>query len=160
LRKSFLVTAGLILSLSACSSTSPSSGSGPSVIPGRAAIQVEVVPNPIQARQISGDTYEFPFNVVVRELNGVAVQINRVSVDVRALGAIRIYNDAYDSEKIRQLGYSTSVAAGSEQRYTFSTRREVSDDRLFGGVSAELRVDATDANGNAVTASTDVTISR
>ena len=58
------------------------------------------------------------------------------------------------------MGYDTSLGANSETRYRFAPRKEVPDDRLFGGVSAELRVDATDDSGTATSATTRVTVRR
>lgn len=132
----------------------------PSTAATRASLVIEVVPNPIEARRVSGDTYDFPFTIALRETNGVRVEINRVSIDVLALGTVSAYRKTYDRNEIARRGYPTSVAAGGELRYTFTPRKEVPDDRLFGGVSAQLVAEGTDANGNPVSATTSVTVSR
>jgi hypothetical protein len=120
-----------------------------------------VSPNPIIATKVSGETYEFPFEVLIRETGGRPVEITRVSADVYALGGtIRIANESYDAARIRSLGYSTSIPANGQVRYRFAQRREVPDDRLFGSVSADLRVDGRDDTGTATTASTTVTVRR
>jgi hypothetical protein len=151
-----------ILLLAFC--TSGNGGTGvrkpPDLPPGQGAITIEIVPNPIVATKISGDTYEFPFEVVVRETGGQPVTIERVSADVLALGTIRVAQESYDAARIRALGYDLSVPANGTLRYTFRPRKEVDDDRLFGGVSAEVRADGRDASGNIVTARTSVTIRR
>jgi hypothetical protein len=58
------------------------------------------------------------------------------------------------------MGYSPSLGANAEVRYRFAPRKEVPDDRLFGSVSAELRVEARDASGTPTVATTTVTITR
>lgn len=151
-----------ILFLAFC--TSGNGGSGirnpPDMPPGQGALTIEIVPNPIVASKVSGNMYEFPFEVVVRETGGQIVTIDRVSADVLALGAIRVAQESYDATRIRALGYQTTVPANGTLRYTFRPRKEVDDDRLFGGVSANIRADGRDAAGNAVTANTSVTIRR
>lgn len=144
--------------------TSGNGGSGvrqpPDMPPGQGAITIEIVPNPIVAKKLTGDKYEFPFEVVVRETGGRSVTIERVSADVLALGALRVAQESYDAARIRTLGYETTVPANGTLRYTFRPQKEVDDDRLFGGVSAEIRADGRDADGNPVTARTSVTIRR
>jgi hypothetical protein len=135
-------------------------GSGGTSQPGHGAITLQIVPNPIVAQKVSGNTYDFPFEVVIREVGGHPVEISRVSADVYALGGIRVANESYDAARIRSLNYSTSLPANGELRYRFAPRKEVPDDRLFGGVSASLRVDARDDAGTPATATTEVTVRR
>lgn len=142
------------------SSRGGASTAQPTTAPGRGEITITVDPNPIVARSVSGDTYDFPFTVIIRENGGVAVNIDRVSVEVRALGAIQVYQQSYGPDQIRALGYPTGLAARSDLRYSFNPRKEVPDERLFGGVTAELRAEGTDANGNRVSARTNVTVRR
>jgi hypothetical protein len=149
----------LVLLLAACASSSTTQ-SGPVAAPGHGAISIEIVPNPIVATKVSDDTYEFLFEVVVRESGGHTVNVNRVTADVTALGAIHVANESYDAAHIRALGYATSVPAGGTLRYKFNPRRSVPDDRLFGGVAAEITVYATDDTGQATIARTTVTVRR
>ena len=156
-----LTLIAILLTLAGCSSGGNGAGSSsPAAAPGHGAISIQITPNPIVATKAGGDQYDFPFEVVVRETGGRAVTINRVSADVLALGTIRVASESYDAARITQLGYPTTVPAGGELRYRFNPRRSVSDDRLFGGVSAEIRVDATDDSGAPVTARTTVTVTR
>lgn len=147
----------LLLLAAACSS-----GPGDSVTaaPGHGAIAIRVVPNPIVATRVSGDTYDFPFEVVVRETAGRPITVTRVSVTVVGPGGLTLGNDAWDADRIRSMGYGTAVAAHGELRYRFSPRRSVPDERLFGSVAAELRVDAVDDTGTATSATTRVTVTR
>jgi hypothetical protein len=132
----------------------------PTSVPGHGAIRIEIIPNPIVATKVSGNTYDFPFEVVIREVGGHVVDITRVSADVYALGGIHIADESYDAARINSLGYATRVPANGELRYRFSQRREVPDDRLFGNVTAEIRVEARDDTGAPATASTTVTVKR
>lgn len=133
---------------------------GTTAAPGHGAISIQIVPNPIVAIHVSGNTYDFPFDVVVRETGGRPVEVTRVSAEVYALGGIRIATESYDGARINSLGYSTRLPAYGELRYHFNSRKSVPDDRLFGGVSADLRVEARDDTGTPTTATTTVTVRR
>lgn len=124
------------------------------------SITVQVAPNPIVAQPVSGNVYDFPFDIIVRETSGHAVTIDRVTADVTAMGGIHVAQDSYDAAKINSLGFATTLAPNGERRYHFAPRRSVPDERLFSGVSAELTVDATDDTGTATSAKTTVTVRR
>ena len=145
------------LLLAACNN-GPSTGV--TSVPGHGAISVRVEPNPIVATQVSGSTYDFPFEVVVRETGGRAVNISRVSINVVFAGGISVGSESYTAEQIRAMGHNPNLGPHSEQRFRFNPRKEVPDDRLFGGVSAELRVEGTDDTGTSTSATTSVTVRR
>jgi hypothetical protein len=147
----------LLFVLAACGS---SSGPGMTSVPGHGAISIDVVPNPIVAKPVSGTTYDFPFDVVVRETGGHRVDITRVSVAVFAPGGLNVGEESWDAERIRAMGTSTTIAANSEMRYHFSQRKNVPDERLFNGVYAELRVEGVDDTGTPTSATTRVTITQ
>ena len=149
----------ILLLVAACGS-SGGGQSQTSSVPGHGAITFTVVPNPIVATNVGGDTYEFPFEVVVHETGGMAVNITRVSADVYALGSVRVANESYDASRIASLGYSTAIPANGELRYQFRPRHAVTDDRLFGGITAEVRVDAVDSSGTPTSATTTVSVRR
>jgi hypothetical protein len=146
-----------VLLLAACSS-GPSSGTRS--VPGQGAIAVQIIPNPIVAKHVSGDRYDFPFEAVVRESGGRPVTIHRVSARVRGPGGIQLAEEAWNADRIRSMGYPTQIAANSEVRYEFNPRKSVPDDRLFGSVSAELRVEGIDDTGAPTDARTVVTVRR
>lgn len=150
----------VVLLAAACTSTGGDGASRTVAQPGHGAISIQIVPNPIVAQRVSGDTYSFPFDVVVRETGGHPVTINRVSADVNALGGIHVAEESYDAARISSLGYSTNVPANGELRYHFAPQKSVADERLFGSVSAQLRVDGTDDSGTATSATTTVTVTR
>jgi hypothetical protein len=146
----------LILLVSFCAggrgSTTPVAGHG--------ALSIQVLPNPVVATQVSGNTYQFPFEVVVRETGGRPVDVTSVSADVFALGGIQIASETYDAAKISQLGYSTHVPANGELRYRFDQRRSVADSRLFQGVSANIRAEGRDDTGAPTAATTRVSVTK
>ncbi len=146
-----------VIALAAC-------GGGPqsdvTSVPGRGAVAVQVEPNPIRATHVSGETYEFPFEVIVRETGGRPVNVRRVSATVHGPGGLTFARETYDADRIRSLGYSTTVPPNGELRYRFAPRKEVPDERLFGGVSAQLSVEAADDTGTPTSASTMVTVTR
>jgi hypothetical protein len=148
----------LALLAAACGGSGPRGGV--SSVPGHGAITITIEPNPIRATRVSGNTYDFPFEVVIRETGGRPVEISRVTADVLFAGGLRLANESYDAARIRQLGFNTTVPPNGELRYRFSQRREVPDERLFSGVSAELRVEGRDDTGTATTAGTTVTVTR
>lgn len=134
--------------------------SGVSSVPGHGAISVDVMPNPIVAQRVSGDTYDFPFDVTVRETGGRPVNVTRVTATVFAPGGLSAGREEWDAERIRAAGFSTSIGANGQLRYHFAPRKSVTDDRIFGALSAELRVDAVDDSGTSTSASTRVTVTR
>lgn len=125
---------------------------------GHGVISIQIVPNPIVAQHLSGDRYRFPFDVVMRETGGHPMSITRVSADVRAIAGIRVASESYDAAKINSLGYSTNLAPNGELRYHFEPEKSVPDERLFGGVTAQLTVDAVDDTNAPATARTSVTV--
>ena len=129
-------------------------------VPGHGAISVQVSPNPIAAHHVSGDTYDFPFDVVVRETGGRPVNVSKVTVTVFAPGGFSLGGDSWDADKIHAMGFNTALNANGELRYHFNPRKSVTDDRVFGSITAELRVDATDESGTATSASTVVKVTK
>lgn len=128
--------------------------------PGHGAISVQIVPNPVVANKVSGDTYEFPFDVIVRETGGRSVTIRQVSADVYALGGLHVANETYNATQIANMGFPTSVPANGELRYHFAPRKSVTDDRLFNSVSAQIRVDGYDNTNTPASATVTVTVTR
>jgi hypothetical protein len=151
-----LLLFALLISLAACSSTKP----GVTSVPGQGAVAIDVIPNPIVATPVSGNTYDFPFEVVVRETGGRPVTVQRVTATVSLGGGLTLARESWDAAQIRSLGYETTIGPNSEVRYRFTPRKEVPDERLFGGVQAELKVEATDDTGVATSAATVVTVRR
>ena len=153
--KTLALSLSLLLLLAACASSGP----GAQSTPGHGALSVQIVPNPIVARQVSPGTYELPFEVIVRETGGSTVEITRVSATATLPGGLNIDIEEWDAAKIRALGYPTSVPANGEVRLPFAPRREVPE-AVFNGVTARLLVEGRDASGTETSATTTVTVTR
>lgn len=146
-----------ILRFVGCSSDDP--GRTPTE-PGHGALEIAVVPNPIVASRVTGDTYDFPFDVRVANPGSLPVTIDRVEIDVTAFGGLKIYSESKDASDIREYGYPTTVAPGETLSYHFEPREDVPDDRLFNGVSALLTAAGADSSGKQVSASIRVSVTR
>lgn len=147
---------GSLILLSALASCQSGAPPAPQPVPGHGAIAIEVVPNPIVAKRATGDNYDFPFEIVVKETGGHAVSLKRVSITVFAPGGFPVGSDSWNADEIQAMGTSPQIAASSVVRYRFNPRREVPDERLFAGVTAELKVEAVDDTGTATSAKTSV----
>ena len=124
------------------------------------AISIEVVPNPIVATRVSGNTYDFPFDVAVRETGGRAVTISRVSATVYSPAGVKLGDESWGGARIAAAGYSTNVPGNAELRYHFTPRKSVADERLFSSVRAEVRVDAYDETATPTSATIVITVTR
>ena len=151
-----IIVASLVALLVGCAGRAPRSTS----VPGHGALSIQVIPNPIVAKKVSGSTYEFAFDVILRETGGHPVDVDSVSANVLALGGIQVASETYDANRIRSLGYSTRVAPNSETRYHFSRRADVPNDLLFNGVTADVKVEGHDETGTPTTAATRVGVTR
>ncbi len=150
----------LLLLLVFATCRTPAPGSRAISLPGHGAISVQVVPNPIVATRVSGNSYDFPVDVIVRETGGRGVTVSRVSVDVYGPAGVRLGSDSWDAGRIAAAGYSTNLPGSGEVRYHFAPRLSVPDERLFGRVSAQLRVDAYDDTNTPTSATATVTVTR
>jgi hypothetical protein len=129
-------------------------------VPGHGALTITIVPNPVAASKVSGSTYDFPFDVVLRETGGHPIDVVSITATVTALGGIQVAQESYDAAKITSMGYSTHIPANGELHYRFNPRRDVTNDLLFQGVSANIRVDGSDDTGTPATAGTRVSVTR
>lgn len=146
----------LLFLLAACGgSQQPATRSAP----GQGAISVEIVPNPVVAQRVSGETYDLPFEVVVRETGGRPVDITQVSATAHLPGGLSLPLESWDAARIRSMGYQTTVAANGTLRYRFTPRREVPE-AVFGGVTARLLVEGRDDTGAEANATTTVSVRR
>jgi len=145
----------------ACAIACAHQATQPAAQSGHGAIRLSIAPNPIVALPVSGsaNTYDFPFDIVVRETGGHPLTIKSVAMTVYAFG-LPVNVDTYDAAQITSLGYSTSIPANGELRYHLAPRRAVSDERLFKNITATVRIDAADDTSASTNASTSVTVTR
>ncbi|HEX3069883.1 MAG TPA: hypothetical protein VHX14_15040 [Thermoanaerobaculia bacterium] len=127
---------------------------------GRGEIELTVTPNPVLANNTGGTSYEFPFDVVVKEKGGHPVTIDRVTANVYAGGGISVASESYDAPKIQSLGFATSIPAKGELHYHFNPKKDVADPSLFSSIYGDVRVEAIDDNGTRASATTTITVKK
>jgi len=128
--------------------------------PGRGAIKLTITPNPVVATNVGGNTYEFPFDAVVKETGGHPVTIERVTANVFTAGGIPVATESYDAAKIQSLGFATAIQAKGEIHYHFVPRKDVPDTSLFSSVYGDVRVEGIDDNGSRTTTTTTITLKK
>ena len=148
----------LLICVAFCKTPQP--GSRTSSLPGHGAISIQIVPNPIVAVPVGGNTYDFPVDIVVREVGGRGVTVSRVTATVYGPAGIRLGDESWDATQIKNAGYPTNLPGNGELRYHFVPRKSVPDDRLFGSVQVQLRVDAYDETATPTSATTTVSVTR
>jgi hypothetical protein len=156
--KRLAIIALLILPL-ACATHRPGTTKNTST-PGRGAITLTVTPNPVIATNIGGKTYDFPFDVSIKETGGHPVTIERVTANVYAGGGIPVASESYDAAKIQSLGFATTIQAKGELHYHFDPHKDVPDDSLFNSVYGDVRVEAIDDNGSRASSTTTITVKK
>ena len=126
----------------------------------RGGLRISVDPNPIVAVPVSGGAYEFPFTIRLNETGGAAVTIQRVGIDVLAVGGLKVYSTQLSAADIERRGYSRTIEPLGEVRYTMRPRQQVPDERIFTSVWAELWAEGRDAGGHEITTRTRVTLTK
>ena len=129
--------------------------------PGRGALALTVNPNPILAKKVAGTsgTYDFPFEIVLRETGGQTVTVTALRVDVKTLG-VRVLTKTYDATYLRDQNYSPVIPAGGTVRYAFAPREDAPDSIFSTNVEADLQVEGVDDKGNAVRQTKTVSVTR
>ena len=70
------------------------------------------------------------------------------------------FPEGWDATQIKNAGYPTNLPGNGELRSHFVPRKSVPDDRLFGNVQVQLRVDAYDETATPTSATTTVSVTR
>src|SRR5437867_7242238 len=110
----------LLICVAFCKTPQP--GSRTSSLPGHGAISIQIVPNPIVAVPVGGNTYDFPVDIVVREVGGRGVTVSRVTATVYGPAGIRLGDESWDATQIKNAGYPTNLPGNGELRDRKSTR--------------------------------------
>jgi len=143
----------------ACASQRPGTNKS-TATPGRGAIKLTVTPNPVVGTNAGGSSYDFPFDVEVKETGGHPVTIDKVTASVYAGGGIPVATESYDAAKIKSLGFATSIQSKGVIRYHFNPRKDVTDDHLFSSIYGDVRVEGLDDNGARVSSMTTITVTK
>lgn len=105
-------------------------------------------PNPLVARQVDGDVYEFSFDIIMREAGGVDVRIDDFTVDAIAFKSVTVHSQTFPATYITGRGYPASIAAGKYLRFNFVKRWTVPSRLLLSGAAVHVTARTTDAAGN------------
>ena len=143
----------VLLLVSACAGVVPESVS----VPARGQIELEIQPNPVLARRVEGETWTFPFEVVLREAGGVDIEIEEIRAAVTIAG-VAVFTQVVDPEEAERRGYDMTLEAGGVLHARFSPTRRVPDSRLLEMARAELTVVAIDRYGRRSQASRTVRV--
>lgn len=125
----------------------------------RGALEIRVEPNPIVAVPAGAEgEWEFPLSIAIIETGGSRVIVDRVGIDVLAIGGLKVYSTELTAAEIERRGFPRIVQPGGEVRYTMRPRQRVPDERLFTSISAELWAEGTDEGGRHIETKTRVTV--
>ncbi len=126
-------------------------------VPVRGQIDLDIQPNPVRAKRVDGETWTFPFEVVLREVGGVDIEIEEIRARV-TVGGIAVLTQVVDPEEGERRGYDMTIEAGGVLHAGFSPTRAVPDARLLEMARAELTVVAVDRYGRRSEASRTVRV--
>ena len=104
-------------------------------------------PNPLIARRVADDVYEFAFDIVMREAGGVDVRIEDFTVEAIAFKTITAQSQTYPATYITDRGYPASISAGKFLRFSFVKRWPIPSRLLLSGASLHVMARTIDANG-------------
>lgn len=110
-------------------------------------LDLDVVPNPLVARQVADDLYEFEFDIVMRESGGIAVRIENFTVEAIAFRTIPMQTQTFPASYISDRGFPTTVEAGKVLRFSFVKRWNIPSRLLLSGASLHVTARTVDAEG-------------
>ncbi len=131
-----------LLLLAGCAGVAPET----SAVAARGQIELEVQPNPIRAKRAGDQAWSFPFEVVLREVGGVDIEIEEIRARVTVAGVV-VLTQVVDPEEGERRGYDMTIEAGGVLHAGFAPTRSVPDPRLLEMARAELTVIALDRYG-------------
>jgi hypothetical protein len=131
-----------VLLLAGCAGVAPETVA----VPARGQIEMEIQPNPVRAKRTGEQTWSFPFEVVLREVGGVDIEIEEIRARVTVAGIV-VLTQVVDPEEGERRGYDMTIEAGGVLHAAFSPTRQVPDPRLLEMASAELTAIAVDRYG-------------
>ncbi|HEX9161755.1 MAG TPA: hypothetical protein VF980_08625 [Thermoanaerobaculia bacterium] len=141
-RSRSLVFAIGVLLLSGCASTPREQ---PALLKGHVVLDVD--PNPLVARKVGNDVYEFAFDIIMREAGGVDVRIQDFTVDAIAFKTVTVQSQTFPAQFIVDHGLPASIAAGKYLRFSFVKRWTVPTRLLLSGAALHVSARTVDANG-------------
>ena len=135
----------LALALLVVASCSTIPREAPAVYKGH--LELDVAPNPLVAKPVGGDVYEFAFDIIMREAGGVDLRIQDFTVDAIAFKAVTVQSQTFPAQYILDHGYPASIDAGKYLRFSFVKRWRIPTRLLLSGASIHVSARTIDANG-------------
>jgi hypothetical protein len=124
-------------------------------VPLHGHLVLDTNPNPLVARRVGNDLYEFEFDIIMREAGGVDVRIEDFTVEAVAFHTVVVRSQTFPASMITDRGYPASVAAGKYLQFHFVKRWNIPA-ALLTHASVHVSARTIDANGHRDT--TDVRI--
>jgi len=115
-------------------------------VPVRGHLVLDTNPNPLIARRVGDDLYEFAFDIIMREAGGVDVRIEDFTVEAVAYRAVVVRSQTFPATAITDRGYPASIAAGKYLQFHFVKRWNIPH-ALLPGASLRVSARTIDANG-------------
>ena len=137
--------ARVLLLLTVWSGCAALSTESPATLRGR--IELDVAPNPLVARLVGDDLYEFAFDIIMREAGGVDVRIEDFTVEGIAFKTLPVQTQTFPASYITDRGYPATIAAGKFLRFSFAKRWSIPSRLLLSGASLHVMARTVDANG-------------
>ncbi len=117
----------------------------PAVFKGHLVLDTD--PNPLVARRVGDDLYEFSFDIIMREAGGVDVHIEDFTVSAIAFKSVTVQSQTFPARTITDRGYPASIAAGKYLRFSFVKRWKIPARLLLSGASLHISARTIDADG-------------
>lgn len=117
----------------------------PAVLKGRLVLDTD--PNPLAARKVGDDLYEFSFAIVMREEGGVDVRIDDFTVEAVAFKTVVVRSQTFPGSYIVERGYPAEVPAGQYLRFDFRKRWPIPTRFLLSGATVRVTARTVDRQG-------------
>lgn len=104
-------------------------------------------PNPLIARKVGEDLYEFSFDIIMREAGGVDVRIQDFTVSAIAFKTVTVQSQTFPAAYITGRGYPAAIGAGKYLRFSFVKRWKIPARLLLSGASLHVSARTVDAGG-------------
>ena len=108
---------------------------------------LDTSPNPLIAKKVGDDLYEFAFDIIMREAGGIDVRIEEFTVSAIAFRTVTVQSQTFPASYITDRGYPASVAAGKFLRFSFVKRWKIPTRLLLSGASLHVAARTIDADG-------------
>lgn len=124
----------------------------PAAMKGHLVLEVE--PNPLTARAVDDDLYEFAFDIIMRESGGVDVRIEDFTVEAIAFKTVTVQSQTFPAKFITDHGYPAEIAAGKYLRFGFVKQWSLPTRLLLSGAAVRVTARTIDRDGRRDTTQT------